>query len=180
MGEQESITIPSDIPKGLYLYGDVGTGKRLVNPGLCFPDLLLTLCFSSMLMDLFYDTLPANITKKRRVHFHQFMIDAHKRMHAFKALTHRPSGMVMSARSAAFNAVGAGGAAGGGKERSQLSKDAGEEVDPIPHVAREFAEEASVLCFDEFQVTDIADAMILRRLFEHMLGHGVVCVATSK
>ncbi|MCO5586515.1 hypothetical protein L7F22_040455 [Adiantum nelumboides] len=93
-------------------------------------------------------------------------------MHAFKALTHRPSGMVMSARSAAFNAVGAGGAAGGGKERSQLSKDAGEEVDPIPHVAREFAEEASVLCFDEFQVTDIADAMILRRLFEHMLGHG--------
>lgn len=135
-----------------------------------------------MLMDLFYDSLSPNITKKRRVHFHQFMIDAHKRMHAFKALTHRPSGMVMSARSAAFNAVGAGGAAGGGRERARLGKDVpqGEEVDPIPHVAREFAEEATVLCFDEFQVTDIADAMILRRLFEHMLGHGVVCVATSK
>jgi protein AFG1 len=125
-----------------------------------------------MLMDLFYDTLPADVTQKRRVHFHQFMIDAHKRMHTFKAERHRPSGMVMSAASAAVSAAVS--------SSKMLQDKLHDEVDPIPHVAREFAMEASVLCFDEFQVTDIADAMILRRLFEHMLWHGVVCVATSK
>lgn len=38
-----------------------------------------------MLMDLFYNTLPPHITRKRRVHFHAFMIDVHKRIHAAKA-----------------------------------------------------------------------------------------------
>lgn len=123
-------------------------------------------------MDLFYETLPPKVTHKRRVHFHQFMIDAHKRMHAFKAERHKPSGMVMSAATAAV-AVAA-------SRSSTVHDKLHEEVDPIPHVARQFALEAGVLCFDEFQVTDIADAMILRRLFEHMLWHGVVCIATSK
>ncbi|KAH9026868.1 AFG1-like ATPase-domain-containing protein [Lactarius hengduanensis] len=108
-------------PHGLYLYGDVGTGK-------------------TMLMDLFYNTLPARITHKRRVHFHAFMLDVHKRMHAAKA-------------------TGAG--------------------DPLVPVARDLANEAHVLCLDEFQVTDIADAMILRRLLDALLEHGVVCVLTS-
>ncbi|KZP00191.1 AFG1-like ATPase [Calocera viscosa TUFC12733] len=114
---------PIDIPQGLYLYGDVGTGK-------------------SMLMDLFYDTLPPNITRKRRIHFHAFMIDVHKRIQAVK------------------NKLGA-------------------VADPIPPVARDLANEGIVLCFDEFQVTDIADAMILRRLMESLLEFGVVFVMTS-
>lgn len=114
----------AEAPRGLYLYGDVGTGK-------------------TMLMDLFYNTLPPSITRKRRVHFHAFMVDVHKRIHAVKlAMGHR-----------------------GG--------------DPIPKVARDLAEEASVLCFDEFQVTDIADAMILRRLLENLMELGVVMVVTS-
>ncbi|KAF8605348.1 AFG1-like ATPase [Ceratobasidium sp. AG-I] len=110
-------------PKGLYLYGDVGTGK-------------------SMLMDLFYDTLPPEVRSKRRVHFHAFMVEVHKAIHASKL--------------------------GGAGDR-----------DPIPEVAHNLARNASVLCFDEFQVTDIVDAMILRRLLESLMQAGVVCVMTS-
>lgn len=131
-------------PKGVYIHGSVGVGK-------------------SFLMDLFVDTIQQSSTENntndtnhsplrnrpvRRIHFHEFMLDVHDRIHRFK---------------------------------QQYPRE-----DPIPSVALSIAQEARLLCLDEFQVTDIADAAILKRLLSmlwrnhnHKSSIGMVLVATS-
>jgi cell division protein ZapE len=63
--------------------------------------------------------------------------------------------------------------------RQAFKRGENREEDPIPPVARDLSRDARLLCFDEFHVLDIADAMILSRLFKVMFEEGVVLVATS-
>lgn len=132
-----------------------------------------------MLMDLFYDTLPPHLhAHRRRVHFHAFMLDVFRRVHAIKHASEAAAGPL--AGRSDERAVGVERLTSGGLfARASSSSSAMDEEDAIYEAAREMASEGRILCFDEFQVTDIVTAMILRQLLERMMAYGVVCVMTS-
>ncbi|GAB5502270.1 cell division protein ZapE [Pyruvatibacter sp.] len=91
----------------------------------------------------------APVKQKQRIHFHDFMQDVHGRVHEWRQR----------------------------EKQGKVSKSAG--GDPIPSVVDAIMKQTTLLCFDEFQVTDITDAMILGRLFTALFERGLVVVATS-
>ena len=106
-----------DVPRGIYLWGDVGRGK-------------------SFLMDAFYATVP--VKRKTRLHFHEFMRSVHRQLEEVKGTQ-----------------------------------------DPLDEVARRIARRYRMICFDEFHVSDVADAMILYRLLLKLFENGTSFVMTS-
>ena len=109
-------------------------------------------CGKTMMMDLFYECLKRNnqVGNVRRLHFNKFMLDCHRRLHKIKQ-----------------NAP------------PRNHKDVYKPYDVIPPLADELMRDGWVLCFDEFQVVDIADAMIIRRLFTELWKRGMILITTG-
>mmetsp|Transcript_32937 Transcript_32937/g.47602 ORF Transcript_32937/g.47602 Transcript_32937/m.47602 type:complete len:502 (+) Transcript_32937:3-1508(+) len=121
--------------RGIYIYGGVGTGK-------------------TMLMDFFYNNCATQ--KKMKVHFNQFMLNVHRRLHERKKMLIEIFGRT-----------------------SHINTKIAPDEDPFLYVAKQIREETTILCFDEFQVTDVCDALIMRRLFDCLWNEGVILIATS-
>ena len=110
-------------PRGIYLYGGVGTGK-------------------SMLMDMFFDNL--SISKKYEIHFHAFMLEIHDYLYKLK----------------------------------ESYKDK-KNMDFLKYAAKYIASKYQILCIDELEISDIADAMIVGKLFRELINQKVIIIITS-
>jgi protein AFG1 len=109
----------------------------------------------SLLLNNFYSHAPALASsKKRRIHFHSFLQEIHQRIHDLNK-------QLLQVHGRSFHV------------------DTSKSRNPIIQVASRLSEEVTLLCIDEFQVTDIADAMILTQFFGELWRRGVVVVATS-
>jgi cell division protein ZapE len=113
----------NDLRKGIYIWGDVGRGK-------------------SMILDFFYDNLKVN--SKLSIHFHEFMLDFHKKLDAL---------------------------------RSDVSNE--DKKDHVTQLAADIGKKVIVICLDELQINNIADAMIVSRLFRSLLTKGTYLFFTS-
>ncbi|CAL5429073.1 unnamed protein product [Camellia sinensis] len=153
-------------PKGLYLYGNVGTGK-------------------TMLMDMFYSATEGIVKHRRRFHFHEAMLQIHEHMHKIwknqveeKSLQSGISNWIMNLP---FDI--------NVKEWIDAEERYKQEVQMkniLPAVADKFLVDrqadqrgASILCFDEIQTVDVFAIVALSGIMSRLLSTGTVLVATS-
>jgi len=109
----------------------------------------------SLLMDTFYasiDSVPDH--RKARYHFHAFMQDIHARIHQLKQDDLKTQGR-------------------------NFHVDTTKDHNPIVRVALQLSRDTTLICLDEFQVTDVADALIMSQLFEVLFTFGTILIATS-
>jgi len=140
--------------QGVYLHGGVGRGK-------------------TMLMDAFFATLPRRVKERaRRVHFHAFMAETHARLHALSDTTTRvrfaPDGTFFNLETTSNDFSLNPGRSTGHSTR-----------DPLALVAARIVSESPLVCFDEVELSDIADALVFKRVFEKVFERGGALVATS-
>lgn len=186
--QQHAVNVLTQLEKGdpelagVYLCGEVGSGK-------------------SMVMDLMYEE--SSLQPRVRRHFHEFMLDVHSRLH--KVQQARPRTVVLTesglpvykfgdaptetpALAAAPAAVAAptpkGSAADeaeGGQQTAPPPPPPPPPPDPLATVLDELTERGALrlLCLDELQVTDVVDAVLLRRLFDGLFERGVRVAFTS-
>ena len=165
-------------PEGVYLCGEVGSGK-------------------SMVMDLMYES--SSLEPRARHHFHEFMLQVHARLHAVQEARPRTivlteSGLPVYKFGATPEPASAASILAGEPLGSPGPSLAGEEVqeagpqqvpppppDPLGMVLDELTRggQLRLLCLDELQVTDVVDAVLLRRLFEGLFARGVRVAFTS-
>ena len=155
------LVFSQDKSQGVYLHGGVGRGK-------------------TMLMDAFFATLPEHVKRKaRRVHFHAFMAEVHARLHALTKSTHHTR--VRRARDGSSFSLDAR------ITQKERDVDVTETVvtendprrDPLALVATEIVVRSPLVCFDEVELSDVADALVFKRVFEKVFEHGGVLDATS-
>ena len=118
-------------------------------------------CGKTFLMDLFFEEMQQQQASSsssssrpqnwtlQKIHFHKFMLRVHNEMHLAR------------------------------KEQQQSSSSSSSSDGILPAVVASTVQHGQLLCLDEFQVTDVADSMILQRLFEGLWQAGCVVVATS-
>ncbi|CAA6666388.1 unnamed protein product [Spirodela intermedia] len=153
-------------PKGLYLYGNVGSGK-------------------TMLMDMFYSATEGIVKHRRRFHFHEAMLEIHEHMHnVWKNQIEEKS-----FQSGVFNWIDNLPFDRRVKEwlmGEERYKEEAQMKHILPAVADKFLVDrqvdqrgASILCFDEIQTVDVFAVVALSGIVSRLLSNGIVLVATS-